>query len=83
VVVAFSSQQLQLEHQRAVIEQTGFPPGDPSESAVVADLPPGAWTAVVVGKDGANGVASNEVSISGSERPADSVTDQRGAGVGG
>jgi hypothetical protein len=49
------------DQQRAAIEQTGIPPGDPSESAILADLPSGAYTAVVGGKTGVNGVALIEV----------------------
>jgi WD40 repeat protein len=49
------------DQQRARIEQTGIPPGDPSEAAILADLPPGAYTAIVGGKSGSGGVALIEV----------------------
>ena len=48
------------EQQRALIEQTGIPPNDSSESAILADLPPGAYTAIATGK-GATGTALIEV----------------------
>lgn len=49
------------DQQQSEIEQTGIPPNDSSESAILADLPPGAYTAIVAGKGGANGVALIEV----------------------
>ena len=49
------------DQQQTAIEQTGIPPNDTSESAIVADLGPGAYTAVVAGKDGSTGVALIEV----------------------
>ena len=49
------------DQQKAAIEQTGIPPDDASESAILADLPPGAYTAVVAGKNGATGVSIIEV----------------------
>jgi hypothetical protein len=49
------------DQQRAAIEQTGIPPGDPAESAIVADLSPGAYTAIVTGKNGSSGTALVEV----------------------
>jgi hypothetical protein len=49
------------EQQQAAIEQTGIPPNDPAEAAIVGDLPPGAYTAVVAGKNGSTGVALIEV----------------------
>jgi WD40 repeat protein len=49
------------DQQRAAIEQTGIPPRDPSESAILADLSPGAYTAIVGGKSGSGGVALIEV----------------------
>ena len=38
--------------QKTQIEQTGIPPGNPKESAIVSSLPPGAYTAVVRGVNG-------------------------------
>ena len=49
------------DQQQTAIEQTGIPPNDPLESAIVADLSPGAYTAIVAGKDGATGVGLVEV----------------------
>jgi hypothetical protein len=49
------------DQQRSVIEQTGIPPNDPLESAILADLAPGAYTAIVAGNDGVAGVALIEV----------------------
>ncbi|MFN2476157.1 MAG: hypothetical protein ABR526_07450 [Chthoniobacterales bacterium] len=45
----------------AQVQATGVPPMDERESALVADLPPGAYTAVVSGKGGTTGVALVEV----------------------
>ena len=42
--------------QQSEIEATGIPPGNDLESAIVATLPPGAYTAIVRGKDGGTGV---------------------------
>jgi hypothetical protein len=49
------------ELQQRQIEQTGFAPNDSRESAIVARLQPGAYTAVVSGKDGSRGTALVEV----------------------
>jgi hypothetical protein len=49
------------DQQQAAIERTGIPPNDSSESAIVADLAPGAYTAIVAGKNGASGVGLIEV----------------------
>jgi WD40 repeat protein len=49
------------DEQQSAIEQTGLPPNDPLESAVLADLPPGAYTAVVAGKGNSSGVALIEL----------------------
>jgi len=49
------------DQQRTAIEQTGIPPTDDSESAIIADLPPGAYTAVVASKGGASGTALIEI----------------------
>ncbi len=46
---------------RAAGESTGIPPESELESAVTGDFAPGAYTAVVAGKDGATGVALVEV----------------------
>jgi hypothetical protein len=43
--------------QQAAIEATGIPPTDDRESAIVATLDPGAYTAIVQGKNGATGTA--------------------------
>jgi hypothetical protein len=47
--------------QQAEIEATTIPPGDNRESALVASLPPGNYTAVVRGKDNTIGIAVVEV----------------------
>jgi hypothetical protein len=47
--------------QRAEIEATTIPPNDDRESAIVASLPPGNYTAVVRGKNNTIGIAVVEV----------------------
>ena len=47
--------------QESEIIATGIPPGDPRESAIVATLPPGGYTAVVRGKNSTTGIAVVEV----------------------
>ena len=42
--------------QESEIQATGIPPGNDLESAIVATLPAGAYTAIVRGKDGGTGV---------------------------
>ena len=48
------------DQQRTDIEATQIPPTMDSESAIIADLPPGLYTAIVAGK-GSNGVGLIEV----------------------
>jgi hypothetical protein len=48
-------------NQAQTIKDTGVPPTDPHESAIVATLNPGNYTAVVRGKNGATGVALAEI----------------------
>ncbi|HEY2799008.1 MAG TPA: NHL repeat-containing protein [Chthoniobacterales bacterium] len=48
-------------NQQTEIEATGVPPPNKLESAITADLPPGHYTAIVAGKNGATGVALVEV----------------------
>ena len=43
------------------IQASGYVPGDPTESAIIADLPAGNYTAVVRGVDNMTGVALVEV----------------------
>ena len=43
--------------ERAAIEATGIPPTDDRESAIVRTLPPGAYSAIVRGKDDSTGIA--------------------------
>ena len=50
-----------INTQEAEITATGIPPSDPRESAILATLPPGAYTAIVSGKNGGTGVALVEV----------------------
>ena len=47
--------------QAALIIATGLPPQNDLESAIVATLPPGGYTAIVSGKDGSTGIALAEV----------------------
>ena len=49
------------DQQQTATEQTGIPPNDSSESAILAELPPGAYTAIVAGKDGSAGTALIEI----------------------
>src|SRR5205814_1197987 len=43
------------------IKNSGYTPGDPNESAIIADLPAGNYTAIVRGVNGTTGVALVEV----------------------
>ena len=47
--------------QRVEIRQSGHAPGNPLESAIIADLPPGNYTAIVRGVNNTTGVALVEV----------------------
>jgi hypothetical protein len=47
--------------QVAAIQNSGAPPSDPAEPAIIATLPAGAYTAIVQGVDGTQGVATVEV----------------------
>lgn len=47
--------------QAVLITATGIPPENDLESAIVATLPPGPYTAIVAGKDGTSGVALAEI----------------------
>jgi PKD repeat protein len=47
--------------QKTQIEQTGIPPGNARESAIVSSLPPGGYTAIVRGVNGGVGNAVVEV----------------------
>lgn len=49
------------EEQRSEIESTGIPPGDELESAILRDLNPGAYTAVLAGANSATGTALIEI----------------------
>jgi hypothetical protein len=49
------------DSQAAEIEATGIPPTDPAEAAIVATLSPGAYTAVLEGKDGGVGTGLVEI----------------------
>ena len=46
---------------RSAIEATGLAPNDSRESAILADLAPGAYTAIVLGKASSTGVGLVEV----------------------
>jgi len=47
--------------QQAEIQATTIPPSHDLESAIVTEVPPGSYTAVVAGNAGATGVALVEV----------------------
>ena len=47
--------------QQAEIEATGIPPTNDREAAIVANLPPGPYTAVLAGRDGGTGIGVVEV----------------------
>jgi hypothetical protein len=47
--------------QSAAIQNSGLAPGDPAESAIIATLAPGAYTAIAQGVDGGTGVGLVEV----------------------
>ena len=47
--------------QQADIEATGIPPQNDAESAIVTELAPGSYTAIVAGKDGSVGVGLVEI----------------------
>jgi sugar lactone lactonase YvrE len=47
--------------QQADIEATGIPPQNDAESALVTELAPGSYTAIVAGRDGAVGVGLVEI----------------------
>jgi hypothetical protein len=49
------------ESQQSEIEATTIPPSDPAESAIVAQLPSGNYTAIVRGKNNSTGVGLVEV----------------------
>jgi hypothetical protein len=49
------------DSQQAEIQATGIPPSDDRESAIVATLAPGNYTAIVRGKNNTNGVGLVEV----------------------
>ena len=48
-------------NQVSAIQNSGRPPGDPSESAIIATLQPGNYTAIVRGVNNTTGVALVEV----------------------
>ena len=47
--------------QVQAIQNSGYAPGDPRESAIIANLPPGNYTAIVRGVNNTTGVALVEV----------------------
>jgi hypothetical protein len=47
--------------QRSEVESTGIPPAAPTESAIVASLAPGAYTAILAGKSGSTGIGLIEI----------------------
>ncbi|HKP03643.1 MAG TPA: choice-of-anchor Q domain-containing protein [Chthoniobacterales bacterium] len=56
--------------QETAISQTGLQPSDDHEAAILRDLPPGAYTAIVRGRDNTTGVALVEAYHVGSAVPA-------------
>lgn len=56
-LVAFNDDWKDDSNQETLINQTGIPPGNDAESAIVALLPPAPHTAIVAGKGTATGVA--------------------------
>jgi hypothetical protein len=61
--------------QQAEIEATGIPPSDDRESAIVQTLVPGAYTAIVRGKNNTTGVALVEAyKLSGASTPSPTAT---------
>ena len=60
--------------QQAEIEATGIPPSDDRESAIVETLAPGAYTAIVRGKNDTTGVALVEAYRLGDPTPTPSPT---------
>jgi hypothetical protein len=56
--------------RQAEIEATGLAPSNDLEAAIIADLPAGAHTAVIRGKDGASGVGLAEVFVLDANSPA-------------
>ena len=61
VVVRFDDNWQDNPSQAALILATGVPPTNDLESAIVALLPPGAYTAIVSGNNGGTGVGLAEV----------------------
>jgi hypothetical protein len=49
------------DSQQAAIEGTGLPPTDDRESAILTDISPGNYTAILAGKNGATGVGLVEI----------------------
>jgi hypothetical protein len=47
--------------QSAAIQNSGLAPGNPAESAIIATLAPGAYTAIAQGVNGGTGVGLIEV----------------------
>lgn len=56
----FSNDNWRSDQEQEIIDTT-IPPTDDKESAIVATLPPGAYTAIVRGANGTTGVALVEV----------------------
>jgi hypothetical protein len=59
-MLLFSNDDWRSTQEQEIIDTT-VPPTDDRESAIVETLSPGAYTAIVRGKDNATGVASVEV----------------------
>jgi len=59
--IAIASNDNWRDAQPSEIEQTGISPSDDHESAIVATLPDGAYTAVLAGRDGGTGIGLIEI----------------------
>ena len=70
--------------QRADIERTGLAPTAGTEAAIVASLPPGAYTTIVAGKNGSTGFALVEIYDidSGSEAMFGNISTRGRVGLG-
>ncbi|MBK7660167.1 MAG: PQQ-binding-like beta-propeller repeat protein [Betaproteobacteria bacterium] len=60
-IVIASNDDWQASPDAALIQSSGFAPGDTRESVIRITLSPGAYTAIVTGKNGATGVGIIEV----------------------
>jgi len=59
-LLASNDNWMDAPNKQEIIDST-VPPTDPAESAILATLPPGAYTAIVQGVNGTTGIALVEV----------------------